>query len=196
MYADFSVELGAEDPTLAVPWVSPDGTQRYYDLKRHPEQLEKVTEAQQSVPLHEFLISTNSAASIFATAKCDTWATQQMDAEDEIFGATWKWASYIDLFAASKKLQASFKGHERLAAKIVKLLKRVPEIPAAAEFVVRRAYFQTDKSKAQDHREGFYFTFYLSGYGDDEEEAHKRWMIGLKLVENALLQLSASEAAS
>ena len=119
-----------------------------------------------------------------------------MDAEDEIFGATWKWASYIDLFAASKKLQASFKGHERLAAKIVKLLKRVPEIPAAAEFVVRRAYFQTDKSKAQDHREGFYFTFYLSGYGDDEEEAHKRWMIGLKLVENALLQLSASEAAS
>ena len=195
MYADFSVELGAEDPTLAVPWISPDGTQRYYDLKRHPEQLEKVTEAQQSVPLHEFLISTNSAASIFATAKCDTWATQQMDAEDEIFGATWKWASYIDLFAASKKLQASFKGHERLAGKIVKLLKRVPEIPAAAEFVVRRAYFQKDISKADDLREGFYFTFYLSGYGDDEEEAHKRWMIGLKLVENALLQLSASEAA-
>jgi hypothetical protein len=37
---------------------------------------------------------------------------------------------------------------------------------------------------------GFYITFYLFGYGDDEAQARKRWAIGLKVVENIILQLS------
>jgi hypothetical protein len=36
-------------------------------------------------------------------------------------------------------------------------------------------------------------TFYLYGYGDEEAEARQRWAIALKVVENALLQLSASQ---
>jgi hypothetical protein len=44
-------------------------------------------------------------------------------------------------------------------------------------------------------REGFYLTFYLSGYGDHEQQAQERWRIALQLAANALLQLSASESA-
>jgi hypothetical protein len=33
-------------------------------------------------------------------------------------------------------------------------------------------------------------TFYLFGYDSDEVFARQRWAIGLKLVENAILQLS------
>jgi len=40
-------------------------------------------------------------------------------------------------------------------------------------------------------REGFYITFYLFGYDDDEAQARQRWAIALKLVENAIRQTSA-----
>jgi len=67
-------------------------------------------------------------------------------------------------------------------------LKRVPEIPAAAEFLIRRCYFH----QGTETREGFYITFYLFGYADDQEHAQDQWTIGLKLVENAIRQISAS----
>ena len=65
--------------------------------------------------------------------------------------------------------------------------KRVPEIPAAVELIIRRGFFHGER-KIQD---GFYITFYLSGYGDDELQARQRWTIALKLVENAIRQISA-----
>ena len=46
---------------------------------------------------------------------------------------------------------------------------------------------------SEDSRLGFYLTFYLSGYGSDATEARARWNVGLKLVENALLQLSVRQ---
>ena len=33
MHADFSVELGRDDPALELPWSSDDPEVRYYDLK-------------------------------------------------------------------------------------------------------------------------------------------------------------------
>jgi hypothetical protein len=62
------------------------------------------------------------------------------------------------------------------------LLKQVPEIPAAAEFLIRRCYYPDEKGI----RDGFYITFYLFGYGDDESRSRERWAIGLKLVQNAI----------
>jgi len=74
----------------------------------------------------------------------------------------------------------------------VKLLQRAPDIPAAAEFVVRRCYYHLQTGV--EAREGFYLTFYLSGYGDEEQQAQQRWSIALKLVAKTLLQLSAAES--
>ena len=62
------------------------------------------------------------------------------------------------------------------------------QIPAAAETLIRRCYFHQDDGL----REGFYFTLYLFGYGDDKEECRQRWAIALKLAENAMRQLSAN----
>ena len=39
-------------------------------------------------------------------------------------------------------------------------------------------------------RDGFYITFYLFGYGDDEAQARQRWSIALKLLENVIRQIS------
>ena len=185
MEADFAVELAAEDETLEFPWAAGEGGPRYYDLKSHPELLLSVPEAQRVAALGEFLASINSPPSILETAKCDTWGAREMNPEEKIFGAAYKFGSYVDLLFSGERRYA-FSAHEDFARQLVNLLKRVPEIPAAAEFLLRRAYYH-------ENRGGFYITFYLFGYGDDEPQARQRWAIALKLVENAIRQLSQAQ---
>ena len=89
-----------------------------------------------------------------------------MDAEDEVFSAAVKYESYIDLAPVAEGPRYSFDEIEDWGRKIARLLQRAPEIPAAAEFVVRRCYYRDRTEPAPGH-EGFYLTFYLSGYGDN-----------------------------
>ncbi len=117
-----------------------------------------------------------------------------MDAEDEVFGAACKYESYIDLAPVADGPRYSFPEIEDLGRKIARLLQRAPESPAAADFVVRRCYYRGE-SQPDPGREGFYLTFYLSGYGEQATQAQERWGIALQLVANALLQLSAAESA-
>lgn len=193
MQAGFSVELGADDPTLELPWNSSDPKVQYYDLNSHPELLAQIVEAQENQPLAEFLAAINSPHSLVQTAKCDTWSSQQMDVEDEPFAAALKYESYIDLAPTADGPRYSFPEIEDLGRKLARLLQRAPEIPAAAEFVVRRCYYHPNADPAAT-REGFYLTFYLSGYGEDQAQSQQRWGIALQLVANALLQLSAAES--
>jgi hypothetical protein len=183
--ADYSVELGQGDETLELPWE--DGSLRYYDLKRQPEVLLNLEEVRQAPELGEFLAAINSAVSIFETAKCDTWSSTEINPEEEVFGATYKFGSYVDLLFSREESRFSFVLHEELAKRITQLLKRVPEIPAAAGMIIRRCFYH----RAEGIRDGFYITVYLFGYGDDQPQARQRWGIALKLMENALRQISA-----
>jgi hypothetical protein len=185
--ADFAVELGAEDETLELPWAAAEGGPRYYDLKRQPELLLKIEEAHRVPELGEFLAATNLPSGLLETAKCDIWSSTELNPEEEIFGVPHKFCSYVDLLFSRGDSRCSFAEHEQLAKRITQLLKRVPEIPAAVELIIRRGFFHGE-GKIQD---GFYITFYLSGYGDDELQARQRWTIALKLVENAIRQISA-----
>jgi len=60
---------------------------------------------------------------------------------------------------------------------------------ASAEICVRRCFF----GGPEETREGFYFTLYVNGFGEDESTAQKNWAIGLSLAGNAILQLSPSD---
>jgi hypothetical protein len=184
--ADFAVELGAEDETLELPWAADDGGPRYYDLKRQPELLLNIEEAGREPELGEFLVAMNAPSSILETAKCDAWSSTEINPEEEIFGAAFKFGSYVDLLFTQESSRSSFEAHEQFARRITQLLKRVPEIPAAAELLIRRCFYHVE----DEVREGFYLTFYLFGYGDEEEQARQRWAIGLKLIENAIRQAS------
>ena len=188
MEAYFAIELGADDEVLDLPWASADSAVRYYDLKRQPDLLIYVKEAQRLAALEEFLTAINSSVSVLETAKCDAWHTTEMQPEEEIFGANSKFASYIDLLFSDEPRRFSFSEHEQMATRLTQLLRRVPEIPAAAEFLVPRCHYHHE----DETRDGFYITFYLFGYGDDEPQAQQRWAIGLKLVENAIRQISAA----
>jgi hypothetical protein len=185
--ADFVVELGACDETLEFPWAATDGSFRYYDLKHQPKLLLEIEEAQRALELGEFLAALNAPTSILETAKCDAWAGTEISAEEEILGAACKFGSYVDWLFSQEGSRFSFAAHEQIARRVTQLLKRVPEIPAAAELMIRRCFYHSEKG-VQD---GFYVTFYLFGYGDDEAQARQHWAIALKLVENALRQVSA-----
>ena len=186
MQADFAVELGADDETLEIPWAAGGDGPRYYDLKRHPELLRNVEEAQRVEELGEFLCAVNATCGVLETAKCDMWLSTEINPEEEILGATHKFGSYVDLLFFDASSRFSFPQHEQLAKRLTQLLQRVPEIPAAAEFLIRRCYYHGEK----EIQDGFYITCYLFGYGDDEIQSRQRWAIGLKLVQNAIRQLS------
>ena len=192
MHADFTVELGRDDDCLEVPWASPDGQQHYFNLKSQPELLLNVAEAHHNRELAEFLTTVNSAHSALETAKCDTWLSDSMDEEDAAFGTAWKYGSYVDLIFTDIAQRMALEKHESFTQSISKLLHKAPEISAAAEFVVRRCYFHLTDDM-ENSEDGFCVTFYLHGYGDDEDDAKKRWVIGLNLVQNALLQITARE---
>ncbi len=193
MHADFAVELGADDETLEMPWAAEGGGPRYYDLKRHPELVLNVEEASRVPELGEFLSKVNLPASPLESAKCDSWLAADMNPEEEIFEATHKFGSYVDFFFSDESKRFSFPEHEHLAKRLTQLLQRAPEIAAAAEFLIRRCYYhQQEEIRGQEEiRDGFYITFYLFGYGKDEVRSRQNWAIGLKLIGNAIRQLSA-----
>jgi hypothetical protein len=189
MDADFSVELGGDDPVLDFPWTDASGRLAYFDLKRHPELLAQVEEAKEHPELAEFLRSVNSARSVVESAKCDVWATTELTPEEKIFGALHKFASYIDLVLSRLDRRQSFPEHERFAKRLAALLRGAPEMSSSAEVCVRRCFF----GQGSEMREGFYFTVYVNGYGNDAVAARHNWAIGMKLVENAILQLSGAK---
>ncbi len=195
MDAELTVELGREDPTLAIPWSSADGRLRYHDLKRRPDLLLYVDEASRFQELAEFLVQINSPGSLLQSAKCDAWYSTELNEEEAIYGAAGKFVSYVDVFIDAEAPRYSFEQHQEFARRLIQLLGRAPQISSAAEFIIRRCYFEDQGDPSKPASEGFYFTLYLSGYGDDEPDARQRWGIALKLVGNAILQLSAASPA-
>jgi hypothetical protein len=189
MDADFSIELGREDPVLDFPWKDPAGKLAYVDLKRRPELMARIEEVGKFPELGEFLRAMNSARSMVETAKCDAWETSELSAEEEVYDASHKFASYVDVVFSDKDARLSLPTHEQFARKLVALLQRAPETPSAAEVCVRRCYFGEEGGV----REGFYCTLYVSGYGNDEASARQNWGVALKLMGNAIAQLSAGK---
>ena len=204
MQADHAIELGRDDPALELPWAAEDGGTRYLDLRAQPELLLELPEAAANRELAEFLTALNGAHSAFLTAKCDTWFSRELAPEEEIFGASVKFASYVDLCFVDPAQRFALKPHQEFAAGICRLLNAAPEVGASAELAVRRCYYRSAQAAIAEDRggeaprpaayesdEGMYITLYVSGFGDEEEEARLRWSIGLKLVQNAILQVGA-----
>lgn len=191
MQVDFAVELGRDDDTLEIPWATPDGSLRYHNLKREPEAVDHLEEAARWPELRAFLIAVNAQASMLESAKCDAWSTTDLNPEEEIFGVPWKFGSYIDLLFSDPTVRFFFEQHETFLKQLTGLLKAVPQIPASIELFLRRCFFREGESV----REGYYLTFYVFGFGEDEFHARKQWGIALRLVSGAITQLSSRHSA-
>jgi hypothetical protein len=200
MIADYSVELGRDDPALELPWRSPDGTWRFHDLKSDLSSIDSIVEAVEFPELRGVLLRLNAADFPLQTAKCDVWKTCEMSPEEEIFDAEWKQGSYIDLLFSSDDKRFDFPLHEQFAITICRLLSRAPDISAAAEFFIRRChYWNTAPVRSMppdaiphaeplDTKPGFYFSVYVAGFGNTDSDARRQWAIACELVKNAIVQ--------
>jgi hypothetical protein len=197
MDADWSVELGAEDPTLEFPWSSPDQPLAYIDLVDSPESLRRVDEGARYAELGQFLRTLNSPSSPWLTAKCDIWLDEELGEAEQVYGLKLKLSSYVDLIRRGEKARFSFEQHERWVKLAVRALSTPDDLPAACEFTVRRCWYHTQPIRRyqknsgtdDDLAPGYYITFYLFGYGNDEAQARKRWREGLWRVTSTLSNL-------
>lgn len=191
MDADWSVELGADDDTLEFPWSSPDGSLRYVDLRCQPERLTEIPEAMRFPELGEFLRAINLTPSPWLTAKCDVWLDGELGEVEAIHEAKVKLCSYVDLVARKDIVRFSFEQHEQWVKTAARTLSSDDQLLVTCELIVRRCWYHTEAGSLRaggdaatlgkgDPIPGFYVTFYLFGYGDDEPQARTRWGEGLR----------------
>ncbi len=180
---------------MEIPWRSQDGFLRYQDLKRNPELVRELAEARESPELREFLLALNSPGSPFETAKCDLWSSNELNVEEEIFRASCKFGSYIDILFTDPILWKSFTHNENFVRQITSMLRASTLDPAAAEFIIRAgvrpANPESESEKCRSGflmEEGYYATFYLYGYGTDESAARNQWAIALKFAQSAFMR--------
>ena len=193
MEADWSVELTAADPVIAVPWEAPGESFRFVDLRENPQAIDEIEEARREPALHSALLALNSASSQIWTAKCGTWITgsqdkDQIDQIDQIdrwemeagpgeaeFGA----GCYIDILLRD---QGSFAVQERWIHVLTGKLRGVELRCARIELVLRAA---TVRGIA-----GFGVTCFVQGCGASAELAGSRWAEALTLALPALMQVA------
>jgi hypothetical protein len=186
--ATFYIELDDGDDRLEIPWADPDNPgNRFYDLKAEPAQLNQISETRDNPPLRRFLAALNAPHTLFATAKCDTWQTDEFSPEERAAfpQAQTKYASYVDLVFSRDDFNSHREHCEQLARRLLPLLLPAPAA-ARTELCLRRCYFPVQQVW------GFYFTVFLYGYGRDAAQATNQWAAGLEALLLALLRLSAA----
>jgi len=191
MDADWSVELGADDPALEIPWSSPDGSQRYIDLSQDLEALAEIPEAMQYPQLSGFLVLINGRSSPWLSAKCHVWLDDELGEAEQIYDAKLKMCSYIDLIRRDESERFSFEQHEQWVKLATWRLHRQPKQSMACELTVRRCWYHAGSRADEDSIPGFYVTVYVFGYGNGEAQAQASWAAGLTRVSFVLTQLKA-----
>ena len=189
MDADWSVELGHGDPALEFPWSLSGRSRCYVDLLHSPESISEISEARQYPELAEFLLALNVTHGPWQTVKCDVWLDGKLDESEQIYDATLKFCSYVDLVARDAAARYSFERHEQLVKSIARQLSDDDGQPIACEFIVRRCWYHTEMPSG-NLTSGFYVTFYLFGYGSDEDQTRRLWAEGLRRVTAVIVGLA------
>ncbi len=191
MLADWSIECGADDPVLVVPWSaapdersSPHLGPHFIDLRENPYDLDQIPETEQHPSLLQALRALNANRSPVFTAKCDVW---EMDADEfanlhlllspEAADLTQGFASYIDLIWRERTLFVSLHQHEQLLHRLIRHAEPLHLPHAAMECTLRPALI--DLTGPQ---EGFALTLYIKALGHDASDAYRNWAEALAAV--------------
>ena len=187
MLTSWSVECGAEDPVLVVPW-SDAGGLHFVDLRENPYDLDQITEAEAHPALMQALRALNAPRSPVFTAKCDAWAmdddeleTMQLELGLSEAEAPAGFTSYIDLIWRDRPLFVSFHQQEQRLVRLGRLIDPLDQPYAAVEAVLRPAL--VDLTGPQ---EGFAVTLYVKALGTDAEHAYEHWTRVLEAVVTVL----------
>ncbi|HEX3435209.1 MAG TPA: hypothetical protein VHT24_00465 [Pseudacidobacterium sp.] len=162
MEADWSVEIGADLPVIAVPW------EGFVDLRENLARVREISEAVVNSALAEALIKLNAPESPVFTSKADAWVLAADDIDPFEFDASPQEAQtgracYIDIIARDNALFSNFATHEKWVQAATLHLRKIALRRSRTDFVVRPAFV--------DGREGFAITFYVLACAIHENEA-------------------------
>lgn len=186
MHTDWSVECGAEDPWVVIPWQSEDNTVHYIDLRAEPGRLLEIPEAALYGPYARALLRWNGPDSPLHTAKCDAWqySASLFDAND-LPGFAYAQGGYIDLLPARPKVFSSFAACEKRLRAFSRAAELLPHGDCRCEWILRRARIVRTPQPASHGEDmapdlapwldGFAVTLYAWGYGDTAESAQIVW---------------------
>lgn len=193
MKVDSGLELGRDDPALELPWQAEDGNLSYQNLRANPVLIEKISEVADLPELREFLLRINAPDFFLETAKSDVWFSTDLAADEDIFAASTKLVSYVDIIFSRAEKRVLLADHEELVSNLCRLLAKAPEMAACAEFVIRHCHYHASAhpDASTDSITGFCVTAYIAGFGDSEDEARQRWSIALKLLQHAMVQAAS-----
>jgi hypothetical protein len=183
MEADWSVEVGSDLPTIAVPW------EGFVHLRRDPLLASSLIETADSSILAQSLIRLNQESSPVFTSKCDHWllSAEEIDPlefDAEARNAEWGIACYIDIIARNQALFASFHAHEAWVRSLSNGLRQTKLPQARVELVVRAANV--------DAREGFAITLYTAACGASEAAAEAIFQAALEAAVTITMKQAAS----
>ena len=189
MLAEWSVECGADDPVLVVPWSSPDPSAlRFVDLRLNPYDLDQIPEAELHPPLMQALRALNATRSPVFTAKCDAWpmdtaelaATRlnlALSAAESPHGFT----SYVDIVWRERTLFVSLPQQQQRLVRLARLLAPLDHPSAAVEAVLRPALIELTHPAGRV-QEGFAVSLYVKALGTDPPHAYEHWTRALEAV--------------
>jgi hypothetical protein len=184
MRVDLRQETEPGDPVLEIPWSDPDRPAcRYIDVKRHPEGAIELEECRRYPALGQFLLRVNSPESSFRTAKCDVWATSELELEERLeFAMPCKVGSYVDLMFERADLSSRCEPYKNLAEGLTQRLKE--HLPLAQlDLVIRRCFFRLED------RWGYYVTLFLHAYGGTPQDAEALWGTAVELLAGTILAI-------
>lgn len=192
MFAEWSVECGAEDPVLVVPWSATESesapAMHFVDLRENPYDMDQIPEAEAHPALMQALRSLNAPRSPVFSAKCDAWTMDsdeclltQSDLDILPSEAPHGFMSYIDLIARDRAVFVSFHQQEQRLQRLVRLVESLDHPYAAIDCILRPAL--VDLTGPQ---EGFAFSLYVKALGTDAPHAYELWSKALESVVTTL----------
>jgi hypothetical protein len=183
MEADWWVEVGADLPTIVVPW------EGFVDLRRNPLLINKIEEAVITPELAQALTRLNQKSSPVFTSKCDFWLLSAEEIDPLEFDAEREEVEqgiscYIDIIVGNTQLFSSFQAHETWVRSVTQEIRQAKLRQARVEFVIRAANVAGC--------EGYAVTLYVASCGDTETVARSVFHTALETAVTITMKLAAT----
>lgn len=187
MEADWSVEIGADLPVIAVPW------EGFIDLRHAPSLANSLEETVAAPALARTLVTLNAAISSVFTSKCDLWLLTPDDIDPFEFGASREQAQqgiacYVDVVARDAGVFESFAAHEAWVRGATAELREVELPQARVEYVVR--------ASSLGDFEGFAVTLYAAACAVKEADVKSIFHDALETATAITIKQATKRASS
>jgi hypothetical protein len=177
MRVEIRKDIGEADEKFEVPWQDAAKGVCFLDLRSSPALIERIEAAKRYRPLANFLSAVNSADSLFASVRAQTWLERRASEREPCLFFTRVVLTFADL-----PMNLEVGTYTELLEKLEELLAK----GGGSEFL--RVELSVHPCRYHDGaRWGSCLVILVQAGGNTEEQAILRWGLGLVHVQQALL---------